>query len=438
MAFRMGFSQFDVLSQIPHNDLETVLRTIPRQPMLSEEEFELIQNYFLKNAPDSLILPEKEKPGNLSLFEPVKVYLPGQPPLLTMIKADSILKRIYIGNRYSQLYTLDKNFNVKDSIELNSPPSCLIFQSDTSVIITLMGIMDPNDQSKGEIQQYDPIGKNLTTLLDSLKRPVHLEKVDLNLDGLDDYIVCNFGNYTGSLEVVENRANGNFIKHTVSSVPGARNTIVHDINGDGLPDFLALVTQGNERIIQYTNKGNFSFEEKTLLQFQPVYGSSYFEIADFDRDGFFDILYTNGDNADFSSILKPYHGVRIFLNDGKNQFRESWFYPMHGASMAKAVDFDKDGDLDIAAIAFFPNFKETPEQGFLYFENDGQGNFTPQATPLANSGRWLVMETADYDGDGDTDILLGALNFPSGVPRQLVQQWSDETTHLLVLRNELH
>ena len=39
-----------------------------------------------------------------------------------------------------------------------------------------------------------------------------------------------------------------------------------------------------------------------LLRFQPVYGSSYFEFADFNKDGHKDILYTCGDNADFSPM----------------------------------------------------------------------------------------------------------------------------------------
>ena len=51
-----------------------------------------------------------------------------------------------------------------------------------------------------------------------------------------------------------------------------------------------------------------------------MYGSSYLELADMNNDGHLDILYTNGDNADYSYVLKKYHGLRIFINDGKNQF----------------------------------------------------------------------------------------------------------------------
>lgn len=192
--------------------------------------------------------------------------------------------------------------------------------------------------------------------------------------------------------------------------PGSRKINIRDVNGDGLQDVLALLTQGDERINLYLNKGNFEFNTITLLRFPAVYGSSYFELNDFNKDGHFDILYTNGDNSDYSTILKPYQGVRIFLNNGQQQFSESWFYPMNGASMAMANDFDQDGDLDIAAIAFFPDFERSPENGFLYFENQN-GTFKSFTSPLSTSGRWLVMDAGDVDQDGDTDLILGALDF---------------------------
>jgi hypothetical protein len=196
------------------------------------------------------------------------------------------------------------------------------------------------------------------------------------------------------------------------------------------------MAQGDERIVMLYNQGNFQFRIATLLRFSPVNGSSYFDIADFNNDGKFDILYTNGDNADYSPILKPYHGVHIFLNNGANDFKESWFHPMHGASQARINDFDKDGDLDIAAISFFPDFTNHAEQGFIYFENTPQG-FKAQITPIATTGRWLVIEMSDYDADGDHDIILGALNFSAGVPDSVNQFWKKQKHSLLLLQNKL-
>jgi hypothetical protein len=108
---------------------------------------------------------------------------------------------------------------------------------------------------------------------------------------------------------------------------------------------------------------------------------------------------------------------------------------MHGASQALARDFDGDGDVDIAAISFFPDFSTHPEEGFIYFENNGK-TFKAHTTPVTKDSRWLVMDAADVDQDGDCDLLLGALNFPSKVPPELYQAWSIKKTSILYLKNK--
>ncbi len=149
------------------------------------------------------------------------------------------------------------------------------------------------------------------------------------------------------MAVYENNGKSEYNKHVISTLPGSRRTLSRDFNDDGLIDILALFTQGDEQITLFINEGNFRFKQKILLRFPSVYGSTYFDIVDFNKDGRFDILYTNGDNSDYSQILKPYHGIRIFLQESNGNFSESWFYPMHGASKAVAFDFDLDGDLDM-------------------------------------------------------------------------------------------
>src|SRR5204863_4559545 len=139
-----------------------------------------------------------------------------------------------------------------------------------------------------------------------------------------------------------------------------------------------------------------------------------FELDDFNNDGYKDILYTCGDNADYShTALKNYHGVYIFINDGKDNFTQQYFFPIHGCYKAIAKDFDNDGDLDIAAISFFPDEKNQPQEAFVYLENKGNsyfGNhfqFEPYSIKEFNAGKWLTMDAGDIDGDGDEDIVLG-------------------------------
>ena len=168
-----------------------------------------------------------------------------------------------------------------------------------------------------------------------------------------------------------------------------------------------LFAQGEEGVVLFTNKGHGRFEQEQMLLFPPINGTSYFELADFNKDGFPDIIYTCGDNADFSSVLKPYHGVYIYMNDGNNHFKQQYFFPMHGCFKAMARDFDGDGDLDIAAISFFADYANHPEESFIYLENKGNFDFQPYSIAGTISGRWLTMDAADLDGDGKVDLVLG-------------------------------
>jgi hypothetical protein len=197
-------------------------------------------------------------------------------------------------------------------------------------------------------------------------------------------------------------------------VAGAIRACINDYNKDGKPDIWALFAQGEEGVFLFTNRGNGKFNTEEVLRLPAVYGSSYFELDDFNKDGHPDILYTCGDNADYSAVLKPYHGVYIFLNDGENRFKQQYFFPINGCYKAIAKDFDNDGDLDIASIAFFADYEHQPEEGFVYLENRGDFNFSPSTIPQGRLGRWITMTAGDIDGDNKIDLVLG--NFSAGPP----------------------
>jgi hypothetical protein len=211
---------------------------------------------------------------------------------------------------------------------------------------------------------------------------------------------------------MENKGNGGFLRHVIKSAPGAIRAYVEDYNKDGLPDIWVLFAQGSEGIFLYTNKGGGSFAEREILNFPPVNGSSYFEMFDFNKDGKADIVYTCGDNADYSAIFKPYHGVYVFINDGNYNFEKKFFFHINGCFKAIARDYDQDGDTDIAAISFFADYVNKPEEGFVYLTNEGGYKFSPYSFPEAQEGRWLTMDAGDINGDGKVDLVLG--NFSIG------------------------
>ena len=380
----------------------------PSAPILAEEDWDKIVAYYISNAPEKP-LPQKEKQAvkvGLPFFE-VKnsFYTEGALPLISMVKIDSFNNQLYVSRRDKSLLEIyDKTLKKQDSIVLKSPVSDMRLSKTGDNYILQMGMMDPNDLYKGTLSKLNAQNQ-LTTVIDSLQRPVHLDILDMNEDGTEDFLICNFGNIMGKLAWYDGKTH----KETVlSPIPGARRTIIQDINNDGKPDIVALFCQARERVSIFYNKGAGNFEEDIVLEFPSVYGSSYIDLADMNSDGQLDILYTNGDNADYSIVLKNYHGVRIFSNDGQNKFKEQYFYPIYGATQVIARDFDSDGDIDMATIAFFLDSKDHPTEGFLFFENKGNGAFNISTFANSPQGRWLVMDVADLDGDGREDIVLGS------------------------------
>jgi hypothetical protein len=127
-------------------------------------------------------------------------------------------------------------------------------------------------------------------------------------------------------------------------------------------------------------------------------------------------MITNGDNADYSYAKKAYHGVRIYLNDRRNNFKEAYFYPVYGAYKTLARDFDQDGDLDLAMIAFFAENDQGKIESFLYFQNQGNLTFKVSNLQIPGDGNYIAMDAGDVDRDGDIDILLGNYQFGNRRP----------------------
>ncbi|GAB3970796.1 hypothetical protein GCM10028806_19460 [Spirosoma terrae] len=444
MALRMGQADNAMTEYVRISNTDEMMRlmnaqTFPETPTLHPADWQKIVDYYVTTAPATL--------PNQPTHQPVSVKLPlfdVQPSksaidaFVTLLRYDSVSHRIWAGDGRSNLFALDHNLNRLDSVRLTSPITDIHFNNNGSANLLTVGVLNPNDRQAGVWNHWSMKPTTAPTpVLTKLQRPVNATLADLNRDGRQDVVVSQFGHHLGKLTWHEQTASG-YTEHLLDSLPGARTVIIKDVNKDQWPDIIALLTQGDEQIAIYYNQRNGQFRKETILRFPPVYGSSSVEMADIDRDGDDDLIYTNGDNADYSIVLKPYHGLRIFRNDGNFRFKEAWFYPMHGATQTIVRDFDQDGDDDIATIAHFPDFSHSPNESFIFFENQGNLQFQPRTFAHAERGRWLTITSGDMDQDGDEDILLGSFFRPTD-PRHIIlmKQWQKPGTGILLLRNTL-
>ncbi|HLH56015.1 MAG TPA: VCBS repeat-containing protein [Verrucomicrobiae bacterium] len=418
----------------------------PNAKVLLREWDAIWNDYYLPAAPEKMP-PQDARPPiipDLSLF---KIENPRYAPsncFASLVHIDPEAHQLYIGNAITK--SIDVLSSAGGMLSTTPVDSTLVhlMKGPEGWIGTQIGFVPPNDMPLGRITLYDKKSDAFVKrkdLLSNLVRPVHTAIADLERPGEEDLVVCSFGNLAGRMSWYAPQPKGKFGEHTLVERPGSLLSRVVDIDHDGKPDLVVLTAQGKEGIFLFYNLGNGEFAERTLVEQPPVWGYVYFEFADFNGDGFPDILTANGDLGDFACPPKKYHGIRIYLNDGKWNFKESWFFPMNGAFKAVAADFDGDGDLDIAAISYFPDYDKSPEESFVFLENvgtKGKLEFKAHTFPDCARGRWLTMDVGDLDGDGDLDIVLGgAYKVPFRAPAQLKDRWNNEGPSILILRNQL-
>lgn len=407
----------------------------PKSPTLDLDQWKAIQAYYLAEAPEQLKLP---KP--LPITKDLRRFIARipdtrlSPPSTTLVKfnADGSL---YLGDAHTKsLLHFSPDLDLLKMGKVREG-AVHVHEQAGNLWITNMGSFSPTDAATGEVVVFPAQGPPAVAIKD-LQRPVHTSYGDLDQDRQEDLVIAEFGKWTGRISWWRRGVDGRFAATTISNRSGAIKTYLRDMNDDGRMDVIALFGQGNEGIYWFENRSNGTFVQHLLLQFPASYGSSNFRLLDANNDGAFDILYTAGDNADFGPILKPYHGIRLFLNNGQNAFTEAWFVPLAGAYDAYPADFDHDGDLDLAAISFFPDFQHQPEAGFVYLENQGDFHFTYQTFPQVEVGRWIVMDAGDPDQDGDLDLVLGSLAFEVIPKGDWIERWVQGGIPMVFLENQ--
>lgn len=407
----------------------------PERPLLAPKAWRKIKDFYLTHAPDSLPLPPAQ-PVTVGLKH-FRTRVPAwhlSPPSATMVRFRPGGGLLLGDANTKRLYWIGDDLNVEKAANLAE--GIVDVQRDPGgMYLTIMGSFSPTDAPVGAVVYMSDNSPRAQLLLEGLQRPVHSTWADLDGDGRTDGVVCEYAKWTGGLSYWRQQPDGSFLKTVLRYRPGAIRSYIRDLNGDGHPDILALFGQGDEGIFRYLNDGKGNFREEPVLRFPATWGSSSFRLTDVNGDGLEDIVYTCGDNADYKPILKPYHGIRIYTNNGHGGYDETYFYPLHGAYDAIVADFDGDGDLDIGAVAFFPDFQSAPNSGFVLLENQGDFRFEASTFPEVQQGRWMLLDASDWDADGDLDILLGPLTFEVVPDNGEVRRWVQAGLPFVVLEN---
>ncbi|MFJ4375476.1 DUF4347 domain-containing protein [Pseudomonas japonica] len=251
---------------------------------------------------------------------------------------------------------------------------------------------------------------------------------DFDGDG-DTDILYQTGGGGSPFAYVRSDGNGTFTQLSLGQSPFAglslpdasgTNYFVGDFDGDGDVDVLVGANGGTG---QYFRNDGGTFSSQSSANFPAPGFNSRMVVGDFDRDGDADILYqTAGSGSPWGYYRSNGDGTFTNVSFGSSPFA-GLALPDHAGNNYYVADFDGDGDLDILAAV-------SGGTG-TYLRNDG-ASFSTQSTttfpaPTFN-GRMLV---GDFDGDGDADILYQTANTSS--PFQYARSNGDGTFSIVAL-----
>jgi PKD repeat protein len=182
-----------------------------------------------------------------------------------------------------------------------------------------------------------------------------------------------------------------------------------DYNNDGYLDILSTGQQvGGTNISHiYKNNGDNTFTEQTSISITGVaYGSSAW--GDYNNDDLLDFILT-GYNQSLGAIS------RIYKNNGDNTFTWQEDISLVGVTNSSVTwaDYDNDGDIDLLITGQNLNIGLVS----IIYRNDGNNSFTEQDIINLKPVYRSSVAWGDFNNDGLLDILLtGQIGTESNSP----------------------
>ncbi|GAB3932532.1 VCBS repeat-containing protein [Larkinella terrae] len=216
---------------------------------------------------------------------------------------------------------------------------------------------------------------------------------------------------------------------------------VGDVNGDGRDDFYAAGAKWQPGSLQIQQPdGRFRTSYQPVFQADSTYEDVDAVFFDADGDKDLDLYVVSGGNEFFEKMTEQFD--RLYLNDGKGNFsRSTGLPPMYdNKSCVRPVDLDGDGDLDLFVGGRVTAFAYGKIPNSYLLINDGKGRFTDKTDQLAPELRKAGLVTdaiwMDYDQDKDLDLVVAGDWMPIRVfanqkgKLEAVKSITDENTPL--------